>query len=92
MFSSSLLALSGQLWKLVLAVFALLFGSFAPLLPQLGIGWTAGTVIAIGGYGFAIYSIQCGRCGCRWLWEATKGTGGYGFVYKEGETCSGCET
>ncbi|MGI9290591.1 MAG: hypothetical protein ACR2QG_04840 [Gammaproteobacteria bacterium] len=90
MFTSSLLARSGQLWKFVFAVLALLVGSFAPLYPETGLSWTAGTVIAIGGYGFAIWSIHCAKCGSRWLWEATKGEDGYEFIYKSAKECSGC--
>jgi hypothetical protein len=90
MFTTSLMGQSGQLWKFIVAVVALLVGSFAPLFPELGIGWTAGTILAIGGYCFGLYSIHCGACGQRWLWEATKGDIAYSVLFKD-STCPGCK-
>ena len=90
MSNSSLLSQSGQLWKFIVAVLALLIGSFAPLWPELGIGWTAGSIIAIAGYGFGLYAIHCGQCGQRWLWEATKGDIAYSTLFKD-SACPGCK-
>ncbi len=90
MLKSSLLGLSGQLWKLVVAILALIIGSFAPVFPALGISWTAGTVIAVVGYAFGLISIQCAHCGSRWLWEATKGSIGYSPLFKQ-SSCPKCE-
>jgi len=90
MLKSSLLGRSGQLWKFLVAVLALMLGSFAPLFPSLGISWTAGTVIAVVGYAFGLVAIRCTHCGSRWLWEATKGEIGYSPLFKQ-SPCPDCE-
>jgi len=89
MLKNSLLSRSGQLWKLVVAVAALLFGSIAPLYPALGISWTVGTVIAVLGYGFGLLMITCESCNKRWLWDATIGSTSYGPLFKE-SSCPDC--
>ena len=80
--NDSLLAKSGQLWKLAGAILALVFGSFAPLYPALGISWTVGTLIAIIGYMFGLIFIRCVSCTNPWLWEATKGNTEYSLLFK----------
>ena len=87
--NNSLLSSSGQLWKLAVAVLALLFGSFAPLYPALGISWTVGTVITIIGYAFGLFFIRCASCTNPWLWEATKGSAEYGLLFKSAP-CPNC--
>ena len=87
---NSVISLSGQTWKLVLAVLALLIGSFAPLYPAIGIDWTSGTIIAIAGYAFGLVTIRCDECKNLWLWEATKGTAPYGPLFKRGK-CPKCK-
>jgi hypothetical protein len=89
MLKNSLLSRSGQLWKFVLAVVALLVGSFAPLYPALGISWTVGTIIAVVGYVFGLAMIQCTSCNARWLWEATKGSASYAPLFKK-SPCPDC--
>lgn len=89
MLAKSLLARSSQLWKLVVAVVALLFGSIAPLFPALGISWTVGTVIAVLGYGFGLYTITCTSCNKRWFWNATIGSTSYAPLFK-GSSCPDC--
>jgi protein-S-isoprenylcysteine O-methyltransferase Ste14 len=90
MLKASLLGRTGQLWKLIVAVGALLIGSFAPLYPALAISWTVGTVIAIAGYVFGIIVIRCASCGNRWLWGATKGDFGYSVLFNQAK-CPGCQ-
>ena len=87
--TNSVIGLSGQLWKLVLAVGALLFGSFVPLYEASGISWTAGTVIAIAGYVFGLLTIRCSQCRSLWFWEAAKDAGLYGPLFK-GQKCPAC--
>ena len=90
MLEKSVVRRSGQLWKLVLAVICLMVGSFAPVYPETGISWTAGTIIAIGGYLFGLVAIRCGQCNSRWFWEAAKDAGLYGPLFKSSE-CPDCE-
>lgn len=71
MLKNSVIRVTGQNWKLVVALLALLIGSFAPLYDGSGIGWTSGTVIASVGYVFALLAIRCPTCGSRWFWQAT---------------------
>jgi hypothetical protein len=86
----SLLASSGQLWKLGVATLALLFGSFAPLYPALSISWAVGSVIAFVGYAFGLIFIRCTNCANRWLWEATKGNTEYSLLFKP-SPCPNCQ-
>lgn len=89
MLKQSVITKSGQLWKLSVAVLALLVGSFAPLYPVTGISWTAGTVIAIVGYLFGMLAIRCKGCGKMWFWEAAKDAGLYGPLFKQ-PICPNC--
>jgi hypothetical protein len=89
--NNSLLSRSGQLWKLVVAALAVLFGSFAPLYSALGISWAIGTVIAMGGYAFGLIFIRCTNCANRWLWEATKGNADYSVLFKR-SPCPNCHS
>jgi hypothetical protein len=70
MFQESVIRKTQQWWKLLLGVFALGFGSFAPLFDAIRISWTTGTVIACLGYGFAVAFIRCPNCELRWFWRA----------------------
>lgn len=87
--SQSVVLKSGQLWKLLLAAFGLLFGSFAPMSPEIGVSWTSGTVIAVAAYGFALFAIRCESCGKMWFWEAAKDPVFYGPIFK-GSACPCC--
>jgi hypothetical protein len=89
MLKKSVITRSGQLWKLVIAILALLVGSFAPLYPVTSISWTAGTVIAIIGYLFGMLAIRCKACGKMWFWEAAKDAGLYGPLFKQ-SACPNC--
>jgi len=89
MFKQSVITRSGQLWKLTVAVLALLVGSFAPLYPVAGISWTVGTVIAIVGYLFGMLAIHCKGCRKLWFWEAAKDVGLYGPLFKQ-SVCPNC--
>ena len=89
MFAHSAIGLSGQWWKLVASVLALLVGSFAPLYPATGISWTFGTVIAIAGYVFGVVSIRCVNCKRMWFWEAAKDASLYSPLFTRDE-CPGC--
>ena len=89
MFKQSVITTSGQLWKLTVAVLALLVGSFAPLYPVTGISWTVGTVIAIVGSLFGMLAIHCKDCRKLWFWEAAKDAGLYGPLFKQ-SVCPNC--
>ena len=90
MFNNSVISRSGQMWKLMLAVIALLVGSFAPLAPATGITMTSGTIIAIVGYLFGMVAIRCSSCKQMWFWEAAKNAGLYGPLFKKNE-CPNCQ-
>ena len=70
MLKNSIIANTGQTWKLVLAFVALLAGSIVPAFPASGLSWTGGTVLAIVGYAFGVLMIRCKDCGARWFWDA----------------------
>jgi hypothetical protein len=89
MLEQSVVRKSGQGWKLVTALLALLIGSFAPLFAGSGVSWTVGTVIAIAGYAFGIVSIRCISCGNRWFWEAAMDAGLYPKIFR-GSACLSC--
>jgi hypothetical protein len=89
MLKQSVISQSGQAWKLILCVMALLTGSFAPLYPALGISWTSGTVLACVGCIFGLVAIKCRNCRSMWLWEAVKDAGLYGPLFKRSE-CPSC--
>jgi hypothetical protein len=90
MLNNSVISRSGQTWKLLAAILALLIGSFAPLYPELGISWTAGTVLAFAGYGFGLIAIRCSKCRSMWFWEAAKDAGLYGPLFKK-PACPVCK-
>ncbi|MCC7258420.1 MAG: hypothetical protein IT486_08605 [Gammaproteobacteria bacterium] len=89
MTANSLLARTGQSWKFVLGVAALLAGSIAPLFEASGIGWTAGTVIACAGYAFTLLAVRCPACGSRWFWQAALDAAVYAPIFK-GPACPAC--
>jgi len=67
---NSVVARTGQSWKLWLAVLLLLAGSFVPFFEASGLTWTGGTILAIAGYAFGCLAIRCPACGNRWFWSA----------------------
>lgn len=70
MFKNSVIRNTGQWWKLVTGIVALLLGSIAPFFEASGMSWTVGTIIAVVGYGFTLAFIRCPGCGQRWFWKA----------------------
>jgi len=90
MFKNSVITQSGQLWKLILGVVALIVGSVAPLFPETGISMTVGTVVAVLGYAFSMLLIRCKDCNNLWLWEAAKDAGLYGPIFKT-PVCPACK-
>jgi hypothetical protein len=70
MSNKSILRTSGQVWKLVIAIAALLLGSVLPAFSATGLSWTAGTILSIAGYAFGVLLIRCPACGARWFWDA----------------------
>lgn len=90
MAGSSVVARTGQMWKVVLGGAALLTGSFAPLLSTSGLSWTSGTVLAIVGYAFVCLAVRCPRCGSRWFWQAALDASVYGRVFRRA-VCPACE-
>jgi hypothetical protein len=91
MLENSVIRQSGQAWKLIIAILALLIGSFAPLYAASGISWTTGSVIAVAGYAFGVLAIRCANCGSRWFWEAALGNSGYGQLFSQSK-CPKCGT
>lgn len=90
MLDKSIIKRTGQSWKLLIAILALLIGSFAPAFPATGLSWTAGTVLAIAGYAFGVALIRCPGCGARWFWDALMRAELYKAVFTE-TTCPECK-
>lgn len=88
--SNSLLAITGQSWKLVAGVVLLLAGSIAPLFEASGMSWTVGTVVACVGYAFTLLAVRCPGCGSRWFWQAALDAGLYAPIFK-GSACPACK-
>lgn len=91
MFANSVIGQSNQVWKLVVAVIALLVGSFAPLFIEDIISWTTGTILAIGGYAFGLFTIRCSNCKKMWFWEAALDARLYKRLFKEPD-CPCCDS
>ncbi|MEZ5564771.1 MAG: hypothetical protein R3F24_04310 [Gammaproteobacteria bacterium] len=70
MLPNSVVTRTGQMWKLVLAIVLMVYGSFAPLWPALATSWTLGTIIFCVGYAFGVWYIVCPKCRNRWFWSA----------------------
>ena len=87
--SKSLLRNTGQTWKLVVAIGALLLGSILPAFPATGLSWTAGTMLALAGYAFGVLLIRCPACGARWFWDALMRAEIYKDVFTKPE-CPAC--
>jgi hypothetical protein len=62
MFGNSVIARTGQSWKLVLAILLMVIGSFAPLWEGFRINWTLGTILVVVGYALSIWYITCPKC------------------------------
>ena len=87
--SESIIGRTGQWWKVIIGVAALLFGSIAPLFEATGITVTVGTAIAVVGYGFSVALTSCPGCGERWFWKALVDAGLYKPLFTK-PTCPGC--
>jgi hypothetical protein len=87
---TSVIGLTGQYWKLVAGIAALLAGSIVPLFETSGMSWTAGTIVAVGGYAFTCLTVRCPACGSRWFWEAALDAGLYGPLFKRSH-CPACK-
>ena len=90
MFNNSIISRTGQIWKFVAGIAGLVIGSVTPAFEQTGMSWTAGTIIAIVGYGFTVAFIRCPVCGQRWFYKALLDAGFYGPLFRE-TTCPGCK-
>lgn len=88
--SDSVIQVTGQMWKFILAVVALLIGSIAPMWESSGISMTTGTVLAIAGYAFACTAIRCPECGNRWFLSALTRAEWYKPLLTKNE-CPACE-
>jgi len=86
---NSVIGRTGQWWKVVLGMAALLFGSIAPLFESSGISITVGTVIAVVGYGLSIALVRCPACGEHWFWKALIDAGLYRPLFTR-PACPGC--
>jgi len=90
MFAQSVIARTGQSWKLVLAILLMVIGSFAPLWEGFRINWTLGTILVVVGYAFGIWFITCPNCGKRWFWAAALDATLYGPLFKA-SACPSCK-
>jgi len=86
----SVIRKSGQLWKFLFALGALLLGSFAPLFPASGMDWTVGSIVAIAGYVVGLVTIRCSACRSMWFWEAAKDSRLYPSLFGQ-SSCPVCE-
>ena len=82
--------ITGQWWLLVLAMIAMIIGSFAPIWEETGITVMIGTVLAIVGYALALAFIRCPNCANRWFWTALMRAELYGPLFKT-SACPVCE-
>lgn len=90
MLDNSIINSTGQSWKLIVAVAALLVGSIAPAFPETGLSWTTGTILALAGYAFGVALIRCPHCGARWFWDALMNPEVYKAVFS-GDSCPACQ-
>lgn len=90
MAGSSVIARTGQMWKVVLGGGALLVGSFAPLVAATGLSWTGGTVLATVGYVFVCLAVRCPDCGSRWFWQAAMDARVYAPLFRQA-ACPSCQ-
>jgi hypothetical protein len=90
MFNNSVIRSTGQWWKLVIGVVALLLGSIAPIFESSGMSWTVGTIVAVIGYGFSLAFIRCPGCGQRWFWRALIYSEMYRPLFTE-TVCPSCD-
>ena len=87
---SSVLSLTGQFWKLLAGVLALVIGSVAPLFEASGLSWTGGTIVACVGYAYTLLAVRCPGCGNRWFWQAALDANLYAPIFK-GSACPACK-
>jgi len=88
MLEHSVLARTGQLWKVQSAICAVLVGGAALVYgiasdtrEGTGLVWiVAGLLLALGGFVVACIGVSCPKCGARWVWMAVsqRTVGGYG--------------
>ena len=90
MFETSVIGKTGQWWKLVIGVLALVIGSIAPFFEASGMSWTVGTIIAVIGYGFTLAFVRCPNCDLRWFWKALIYSEMYGSLFKTA-VCPSCK-
>ena len=88
--ASSVVRITGQNWKLIVGVLALLVGSFAPLSSRIGMTWTQGTILATVGYCFTLFAVRCPACGSRWFWQAAQRVELYKPLFTESR-CPDCK-
>ena len=78
------------MWKLAIAVLAMLVGSIAPAFSSTGMSWAVGTILAVAGYGYGMWAIRCADCGARWFWDALMRPEVYAAVFSEAD-CPTCK-
>ena len=90
MFDNSVVARTGQSWKLYISILLMLIGSFAPLWDGSGINWTWGTILAIVGYVYGTFFIVCPKCSKRWSGAAALDATLYGPLFRA-PACPACK-
>jgi len=100
MFKDSVLARTGQLWKVQGAICTVLVGGavlvygIASETPDgAGLLWiAAGLLLALGGLSFACVGVSCPKCGARWVWMAVsqRSSSAYGTWLVALSSCPKC--
>jgi hypothetical protein len=101
MLEHSVLARTGQLWKVQSAICAVLVGGAALVYgiasdtgEGSGLLWiVAGLLLALGGLAFACFGVSCPKCGARWVWMAVsqRSAGAYGTWLVALARCPKCD-
>ena len=101
MFQNSVLARTGQLWKVQGAICAILVGGvalFYGIASDTGEGagllWIAvGLLLVLGGLAFACVGVSCPKCGARWVWMAVsqRSASAYGTWLIALSRCAKCD-
>jgi len=101
MLENSVLARTGQLWKVQGAICAVLGGGAALLCgiasdsgESAGLLWiVVGLLLGLGGLAFACLTVSCPRCGARWVWVAVsqRSAGAYGTWLVALSRCPKCD-
>lgn len=101
MFENSVLARTGQLWKVQVGICAVLVGGVALFYGIVsdtegggGLLWiVAGLLLVLGGLAFGCVGVSCPQCGARWVWMAVsqRNVSAYGTWLGSLSSCPMCD-